>query len=96
MSRAVAAPETRQFRVDDTHDVALKTGNEQPAEGSDAAAEDIQRDDKDPAAETAEPGKDTRGSGQKTPGKLPPRPSLQCKDSRDAAAEMLKRFFNRG
>lgn len=32
---------------------------------------------------------------KKAPGKLPPRPSTQQKDSRDAAADMLKKFFNR-
>jgi pSer/pThr/pTyr-binding forkhead associated (FHA) protein len=31
---------------------------------------------------------------QKTPGKLPQRPSQQAATSRDAAAEMLKKFFN--
>jgi hypothetical protein len=30
------------------------------------------------------------------PGKLPPRNLNQAKDSREAAADMLKRFFNRG
>lgn len=32
---------------------------------------------------------------KKAPGKLPPRPSTQQKDSREAAANMLKKFFNR-
>jgi pSer/pThr/pTyr-binding forkhead associated (FHA) protein len=32
---------------------------------------------------------------KKAPGKLPPRPSTQKKDSREAAADMLKKFFNR-
>jgi pSer/pThr/pTyr-binding forkhead associated (FHA) protein len=32
---------------------------------------------------------------KKTPGKLPPRPTTQKKDSREAAADMLKKFFNR-
>jgi pSer/pThr/pTyr-binding forkhead associated (FHA) protein len=32
---------------------------------------------------------------KKAPGKLPPRPAHQQKDSRDAAADMLKKFFNR-
>jgi hypothetical protein len=34
--------------------------------------------------------KDTKG-----PGKLPPRPTTQKADSREAAADMLKKFFNR-
>jgi predicted component of type VI protein secretion system len=32
---------------------------------------------------------------KKLPGKLPPRPATQKADSREAAADMLKKFFNR-
>jgi len=32
---------------------------------------------------------------KQAPGKLPPRPATQKADSREAAADMLKRFFNR-
>jgi len=32
---------------------------------------------------------------KKTPGKLPPRPTTNKADSREAAADMLKKFFNR-
>jgi len=32
---------------------------------------------------------------KKSPGKLPPRPATQMKDSREAAQDMLKKFFNR-
>jgi pSer/pThr/pTyr-binding forkhead associated (FHA) protein len=32
---------------------------------------------------------------KKAPGKLPPRPSTSTKDSREAASDMLKKFFNR-
>jgi hypothetical protein len=32
---------------------------------------------------------------KKSPGKLPPRPAKQTKDSQEAAAGMLKKFFNR-
>jgi pSer/pThr/pTyr-binding forkhead associated (FHA) protein len=96
-SRAVATPETRQFRLDDTANVmnmetsvegAPGTSEEQEdetAEGDDASDEDEDED---------EDGKKKRW--KKNPkGKLPPRPSMQCKDSREAAADMLKRFFNR-
>jgi predicted component of type VI protein secretion system len=34
-------------------------------------------------------------SEKKSPGKLPPRAAVQTKDSREAAADMLKKFFNR-
>jgi pSer/pThr/pTyr-binding forkhead associated (FHA) protein len=32
---------------------------------------------------------------KKSPGKLPPRPATSTKDSREAASDMLKKFFNR-
>jgi pSer/pThr/pTyr-binding forkhead associated (FHA) protein len=38
---------------------------------------------------------DARRPENKTPGKLPPRPATQKADSREAAADMLKKFFNR-
>ena len=37
----------------------------------------------------------TKRPDKKSPGKLPPRPSTQKADSREAAADMLKKFFNR-
>ncbi len=102
VSRAVATPETRQFRVDDTSNLALETsvhGSAQDAEPTDeveddegAAAEDEQGDEEDEK-------KKKKGSGRwkkSEPGKLPTRPSMSSKDSREAAADMLKRFFNRG
>ncbi len=91
-SRAVAAPETRQYRIDDTANVAtMETQAGQPigdevADGQEDAVDEMEEDEKG--------GK--RGRWKKTPkGKLPPRPQHQCKDSREAAADMLKRFFNR-
>ena len=41
------------------------------------------------------PPESTKDKDKKAPGKLPPRPSTQLKDSREAAADMLKKFFNR-
>jgi pSer/pThr/pTyr-binding forkhead associated (FHA) protein len=46
------------------------------------------------SAETAALG-DGKRPAKKSPGKLPARPSTQLKDSREAAADMLKKFFNR-
>jgi pSer/pThr/pTyr-binding forkhead associated (FHA) protein len=53
-------------------------------------------------AETAAKAGDTKTLAEgakrpdkKLPGKLPPRPSTQKADSREAAADMLKKFFNR-
>lgn len=96
VSRAVATPETRQFRIDDTHDMSLEADKEKHVEtaGDDASAADESEtaEDEDSTADD----KSKSGKAKKAPGKLPPRPLTQCKDSRDAAAEMLKRFFNRG
>ena len=103
VSRAVATPETRQFRIDDTANVMnMETHVDRAAEGDEELAEE----------ETARGGRrrrfGRRGSGRRqeerndgqrwkknSQGKLPPRPQSQCKDSREAAADMLKRFFNR-
>jgi pSer/pThr/pTyr-binding forkhead associated (FHA) protein len=72
-------PETRQFRLDET---VL------PVDGERAAAA---TSDTKPLAPDAKKDKEKKAA----PGKLPPRPSLQKKDSREAAADMLKKFFNR-
>lgn len=84
------APETRQFRLDDTaHPPAAETKGE--ASKSDTGvvpAGETKAMDPDAAKQTGRPEK-------KAPGKLPPRPEAQAKDSREAAADMLKKFFNR-
>jgi pSer/pThr/pTyr-binding forkhead associated (FHA) protein len=81
-SRAVAEPDTRQFRVDDTSTVAMDTKVDAPV----------------PESEEAE-GEEEEHKGKrwkKDKGKLPFRqPQISAKDSREAAADMLKRFFNR-
>ena len=51
-----------------------------------------------PKPESADESKGGDGSkrpDKKAPGKLPPRPSTSGKDSREAASDMLKKFFNR-
>jgi len=47
------------------------------------------------AAETKTVVAEARRPDKKPPGKLPPRPSTSKADSREAAADMLKKFFNR-
>ena len=105
-SRAVATPETRQFRIDDTSNLALETnvsgqprsdetvadaaGDDEDLAASDAAAEDKVEEDEKKKKKLSDRWK------KSGPGKLPPRPSTSSKDSREAAADMLKRFFNRG
>lgn len=90
VSRAVASPETRQFRIDDTASVMGMETQADHVDGTpDADAEDAE-------LEEDEEGKKKGGRWKKpAPNKLPPRTQHQSKDSREAAADMLKRFFNR-
>jgi pSer/pThr/pTyr-binding forkhead associated (FHA) protein len=102
VSRAVATPETRQFRIDDTANVLnMETHVDHPAGDDEGGeAEEVSGEEEDGLSdeETAD-GKTKKRLGDRwkknAPGKLPPRPPSHCKDSRDAAADMLKRFFNR-
>lgn len=77
--RKVADPDTRQFRVDDTS--SNLPGPDDPVAAMETKAE--------------EPETDKKPTKKQPPGKLPPRPSAQAKDSREAAADMLKKLFNR-
>jgi pSer/pThr/pTyr-binding forkhead associated (FHA) protein len=77
--RKVLDPDTRQFRLDDTSE----------PQGDGEKAEQATTDTKAMQPEEA------KRPEKKPPGKLPPRPSTQSKDSREAAADMLKKFFNR-
>ena len=78
--RRYVEPDTRQFRIDDTSHPDSATTAEAPTATTDTKSI--------PPDESKKPEK-------KTPGKLPPRPTIQTKDSREAAADMLKKFFNR-
>jgi len=102
VSNAVAGPETRQFRIDDTSNLALDTNVAGKPNGdgevADESAEKAESEEAEAEAEAED------GEGKKKvsdrwkksePGKLPPRPSTSSRDSREAAADMLKRFFNR-
>jgi pSer/pThr/pTyr-binding forkhead associated (FHA) protein len=89
----LADPETRHFRVDDTNPG-------KPIAGDTAALDDAKKDDAKKKAEEEEAKKkaeeeEAKKKAKKTPGKLPPRPQFNAKDSRDAAADTLKKFFNR-
>ena len=78
--RRLADPDTRQFKLDDTSRAELE------------------------AAKASKGGKGGKkglfGRGEKKkkkePGKLPPPPEFSGDDSKEAAAEMLKKLFNRG
>lgn len=93
-SRAVATPETRQFRIDDTaNNMNMET---QVDGGPGGVAEDAKAESDIDDTDDDEADDPDKKRWKKSPkGKLPPRPQIQGKDSREAASEMLKRFFNR-
>ena len=75
-------PETRQYKLDETDRIALEKAKQEEAE----AAQD---------GEVDEAGKDEKKRPEKKPvGKLPKQPTVTSATSRDAAADMLKKFFN--
>jgi pSer/pThr/pTyr-binding forkhead associated (FHA) protein len=98
--RRLTDPETRQYKLDETDRVAL----ERPA-----ASETVGGAESDTADDTKiDPGKDKdsdkdkgkdkdkeKDKKKKVYGKLPTKQGPQSKDSRDAAAQVLRDFFNR-
>lgn len=76
-----ADPETRQFRIEDTNAANPVVPGTDPGIPVDSETKSIDSPVKRPE--------------KKAPGKLPPREEEQKKDSREAAADMLKKFFNR-
>ncbi len=85
-SRAVAEPDTRQFRIDDTSTVALDTKVGEPLPEP-AEAESPKEEEGDEKS-----GKRWKKDKAKSPFR---QQQMSAKDSREAAADMLKRFFNR-
>lgn len=81
-----ADPETRQFKIEETSAAqpAVEAGTDP---GTDPG---IPKD-----SETKSIDSPLKKPDKKSPGKLPPREEAQKKDSREAAADMLKKFFNR-
>jgi len=83
-AQRIADPDTRQFKIDETDPgkvVAEKTGDTKAGEAA--------------TSDTGSKADIPKKTEKKEPGKLPPRPSTQSKDSREAANESLKKFFNR-
>ncbi|MFV1969069.1 MAG: FHA domain-containing protein, partial [Pirellulaceae bacterium] len=78
VARRQAEPDTRQFQLDETDRIQLEEGGEEPADAEKEEGANPQRT----------PPK------KQPPGKLPDRPSSQAATSRDAAADMLKKFFD--
>jgi pSer/pThr/pTyr-binding forkhead associated (FHA) protein len=97
-STDVSSPETRQFQLDDTHSVAMETDTDVAAEQQTVVTETAESEDES-EAESADGGKNGKSGKKKAkkdgPAKLPPMPKFTAADSREAAADMLKRFFNR-
>lgn len=92
-SRAVATPETRQFRLDDTsNNMNMET---QVDGGPGGIAEDAEAESDTDDTDNGADDPDKKRWKKSPKGKLPLRTQIQGKDSREAAAEMLKRFFNR-
>jgi pSer/pThr/pTyr-binding forkhead associated (FHA) protein len=87
-ARRMGDPETRQLKLDETDQVTLQKAIEERAKRKVEEQKDAQDDTK----ELTPPEK---GKGKKTPGKLPQRPEAAPKSSREAATEMLKKFFNK-
>jgi pSer/pThr/pTyr-binding forkhead associated (FHA) protein len=85
-----ADPETRQLTLDETDQVSLQKTLEQRSEQRKRDLEEA-----DEAGPTAEEEDETSRKRKKGPGKLPTRPDTAPTNSRDAAAEMLKKFFNK-
>lgn len=80
--RRTTDPETRQFRLDESTDRGTVI---EAKEGATTDTKALPPDEASPKKKEKKP----------PPGKLPPRPSAQTKDSREAATDMLKKFFNR-
>lgn len=85
--------ETRHFRIDETDRVVLDDiiGNEN-AEGEDGTKETNVEELEDSKSDSVD---SQTGKKKKKPGKLPERPRNDSIDSKDAASDTLRKFFNR-
>lgn len=91
-TRRRGTPETRQLKLDETDQVSMQRQLEKQAAKEAEETEEQGDASEDAMKQTMASGK---AKGKKTFGKLPQRPETAPKDSRDAAAEMLKKFFNK-
>lgn len=87
-TRRYGDPETRQLKLDETDQVTLSQSSESSEQASDETAE--QQAEPTSTAPDGQPAKDKK----KRFGKLPRREEVAPKDSREAAAHMLKKFFS--
>lgn len=89
-ARRLTDPETRQLKLDETDRVDLQKAIESRAKA--AGVEKVEADAD--AAIEAEQAEEAEKKKKKEPGKLPQLPDQGSKDSREAATDMLKKFFN--
>jgi pSer/pThr/pTyr-binding forkhead associated (FHA) protein len=98
-----ANPRSRAYRADDTERLATETtvmpiGESDTKAGlPDTMSPPSASSDASDASDASDEGEGKKGGKEKKkqPGKLPPRPIVAAGDSRQAASDMLKRFFNR-
>ena len=88
--RRITDPETRQLKLDETDQVSLQKSIEERAKLAKEKGEQAEGEAKEAEAKDEAAGKKKK----KGPGKLPQRPEFMAKDSREAAAVMLRKFFN--
>jgi pSer/pThr/pTyr-binding forkhead associated (FHA) protein len=89
-STRLTSLETRQFRIDETDNVVLDgiVDADMSAEMADAETGETQED----SGTDVDMGREKKS---KKPGKLPNRPRSDSTDSKNAATDMLRKFFNR-
>ena len=90
--RRLSDPETRQLKLDETDQVKLQQAIEEQAAKHDSE-KDAERTQSVKSVD--EETKELDKGKKKEPGKLPARPEKVAKDSREAATDMLKKFFNK-
>lgn len=79
-------PETRQFKLDETDRIALEAAKQ--------TLDGIEDGDLPDASDGGSNAKKFERPQKQAPGKLPETPQQAAESSRDAAADMLKKFFN--
>lgn len=84
-------PDTRQLKLDQTDRLSVQKQLEKQSQvQTEEAKEETPTEE-----ETKRPSLPGKAKGKKTYGKLPQRPEAVPQNSRDAAAAMLKKFFNK-
>ena len=86
--------ETRQFVLDDTEHTHLKPNADIAKGEADSKVSSSSTGERDTGADDTDVGAGDKKERRK-PGKLPARPKADTGDSREAATEVLRKFFNR-